>query len=159
MPRSCRLASTAALLVAATLSLSACAPASEPPERPSREEVFREPAAAPQLVPGGTADENFVFFSDTLRQFVLSGSPLQGRPVVDALVAAGFERAAMQVSFDESKTGLAADSVFVSVRIEEDCLIGQLLTVEQSFTAAVEPTVGPEGDLCLIGNTRAIDWD
>lgn len=159
MPRSRRLASTAALLVAATLSLSACAQASPPPERPSREEVFREPAAAPQFVPGGTADENFAFFSDTLRQFVLSGSPLQGRPVVDALVTAGFEKTAMQVSFDESKTGLTADSVFVSVRIGEDCLIGQLITAEQSFTAAVEPAVGPEGNLCLIGKTRAIDWE
>lgn len=159
MPRSRRLAPFAALLVAAVLPLAACSPAVTAPERPSREDVLAAPDTPPEFVPGGTAEDNFPYFSETLRSFVLSGSPLQGAPVVDALVTAGFEKEHMQVGFDETKTGLVADSLFVSVRIGAECLIGQLITAEESFTAAVQPVVGPEQNICLIGNTRPIDWN
>ena len=64
----------------------------------------------------------------------------------------------MQVSFDRTKTDLVADSIFVSVRIGAECLLGQVTTGTREVSAVTEPAIGPNRDICLIGNTRAIDW-
>lgn len=64
----------------------------------------------------------------------------------------------MQVSFDKSRTGLTADSIYVSVRIGEDCMIGQFATEDRELAVDLAGAVGPEKDLCLIGETREIDW-
>ena len=156
MPRSRLLAPIALLLAASTLALAGCAPS--PPERTSREENFREPETPPEFHPDGTAEDNLPYFNETLRQFGLSKSTVAGEPVVNTLAAAGFDKSKMQVSFDESKTNLVADNIFVSVRFGEDCLIGQVIVADRSFAAEVAPAVGPEKDICLIGTTRAIDW-
>ncbi|WP_449281482.1 DUF6993 domain-containing protein [Leucobacter sp.] len=116
------------------------------------------PEVAPEFVPDGTAEQNLPYFTEVLREFSESAHPVQGVPVVDAVADAGFDRAAMQVSFDESMTGLEADNIFVSVRIGADCLIGQIVTADRTFVAQNEPAVGPDGDVCLIGTTRPIDW-
>lgn len=64
----------------------------------------------------------------------------------------------MEVSFDESKTGLTADHLYAAVRIDADCLIAQLVTEDRTFAVETAPAVGPERNHCLIGETRAIDW-
>lgn len=114
---------------------------------------------APELIPGGSAEQNLPFFEHVLRGFGEGAEPVEGRPIVDALVAAGFDRDAMQVSFDRTQTNLVADNIFVSVRIGAECLIGQVVTGDRSSVAVVEPAVGPDGSICLIGSTRPIDWD
>ncbi|PRI11881.1 hypothetical protein B4915_04875 [Leucobacter massiliensis] len=127
------------------------------PETPSRE-TPPAPEAPPEFVPGGTAEQNLPYFTEVLRAYAASTQPIEGQPVVDAVADAGFDRAAMQVSFDRTQTGLVADSIYVSVRIGGDCLIGQLVSEDRSFVAQNEPAVGPNKDICLIGKTRPIDW-
>ncbi|GAA1624628.1 hypothetical protein GCM10009805_18180 [Leucobacter chromiireducens subsp. solipictus] len=148
-----------AALLAVTASaalLAGCALLEGPtPQTPPRE-TPAAPEVAPELIPGGTAEENLPYFTEVLRAYGAGTSPIQGQPVVDAVVAAGFDPALMQVSFDQSKTNLVADNIFVSVRVEASCLIGQLVTEDRSTFAVVEPAIGPNGDICLIGKTAPI---
>lgn len=127
------------------------------PETPKREEV-KTPKVAPTFVPDGTAEQNLPFFTEVIRKYTAGDQPITGKPVAQAVIDAGFDPAMMQFSFDESKTGLTADNIFVSVRVGADCLIGQLVTGDRSFVAKNEPAIGPKGDICLIGITRSVDW-
>lgn len=153
----------AALVVATSLLLSGCGllgdlSGTQDPERPSDPAVAPPPAEKPVLHPDGTAEQNRAFFAETLRAYALGDAPVEGRPLVDALAGAGFAKSAMQVSFDRTKTGLVADNIFVSVRFGTDCLIGQVLTGDRKIYTEVAPAVGPGAKLCLIGETRPIDW-
>ena len=78
-----------------------------------------------------------------------------GKNLVNALVAAGFPKEAMQVTFNKTKTGQDADSVIVSVMLEDSCLIGQRTPDGNTFTS-LEQALATGG--CLIGITRQIDW-
>ena len=130
-----------------------------------RAPVSPEPVPVPEVpeeevrfLPDGTAEENLPYFEQTLAGFAAGELPVEGVPIVDAVSAAGFDRSQMQVSFDRSQTNLVADNIFVSVRVGEQCLIGQVVTGTREVAAVVEDAVGPDADICLIGNTRAIDW-
>ena len=112
----------------------------------------------PKFVEGGTAFENEAYFSWSLRKAIREGMPVNGVEVVNVLAAAGFDKAAMQVSFDKTKTNLTADSVFVSVRVNDQCLLGQVVSDDKTVAVDVQPVVGPNKDICLIGKTRPIDW-
>lgn len=149
------LASTLAITV---LMLTGCSVTLKPVNRPVKEETFQAPEVPPALMADGSAADNLPFFHETLRLFALGEASVQGQVVVDSLAAAGFDKAKMQVSFDETKTNLVADNIFVSVLYGQDCLIGQVVVADRSFVTKVAPAVGPEINLCLIGNTRPIDW-
>lgn len=116
------------------------------------------PEETPELHPDGTAKENLPFFTATLQAYAESDGAIEGVPLVDALTEAGFAKKRMQVSFDRSKTDLVADNIFVSVRFGDECLIGQVLTGDRSVYTELAAGVGPKQKLCLIGNTRPIDW-
>lgn len=80
-----------------------------------------------------------------------------GRAYIDALIGAGFDRSAMQVTQDQSTVGNPAESLQFSVRWgEEKCLIGQVGPSTGQVVTAVMPQLA-EGR-CLIGTTRSIDW-
>ncbi len=148
-------AAVAALALSALL-LGGCAILEGPtPETPKRE-TQAPPETTPELVPGGSAAENLPYFTEVLRAFSAGTGAVQGAPIVQAVAEAGFDKTAMQVSFDASKTNLPADNIFVSVRIGTDCLIGQVVAADRSFVAQNEPAVGPNQDLCLIGETAPI---
>lgn len=127
------------------------------PETPPRE-TPAAPEVAPEFVPEGSAEENLPIFTETLRQYSEGDTAIEGQPIVDAIANVGFNRDDMQVSFDRTKTDLVADHIFVSVRVDQECLIGQVVTDDRSFVTEVMPAVGPEENICLIGETRAIDW-
>ena len=112
----------------------------------------------PKFVEGGTAFENEAYFSWSLRKAIREGMPVNGVEVVNVLAAAGFDKAVMQVSFDKTKTNLTADSIFVSVRVNDQCLLGQVVSEDKTVAVDVQPVVGPNKDICLIGKTRPIDW-
>lgn len=78
-----------------------------------------------------------------------------GKNLVNALVNAGFPKESMQVTFNKTKTGQDADSVIVSVIIENSCLIGQKTIGGETFTS-LDSALATGG--CLIGITRQIDW-
>ena len=121
---------------------------------PTSSEVGASPTPTPSFQPAGDAADNLAYF-DAVNQRLLSATPTPGgRAIIDNLVSAGFDKAAMQVTPDETTIGNAVDSVQFSVRIGGDCLIGQ------SSGAGYTGTVGPvaDGTSCLIGTTRVIDW-
>ena len=79
-----------------------------------------------------------------------------GRGVVDALVAAGFDKATIEVGFDKTSVDLDADSVQFSVRFPDGCLIGQNGPKSGGYHSLVSPVIST--GRCLIGATRQIDW-
>ena len=149
----CLLAATAAVLVGCT---GAPAPA-EPPHAASSSEAGPSPSASPEpdpaLVPDGTAGDNLPYF-DFVNSALLDGGNPGGRAVIDNLIAAGFDRGAMEVTADRTPLGSEVDSLQFSVRIGDGCLIGQ--ADGDGYTSVVADAL--ESGSCLVGKTRAIDW-
>lgn len=123
---------------------------------PTHEGEGGPPEGLAEFFPDGSAAENLPFFLHTLEEFAGSDAPIEGATVVEAVETAGFKRQSMQVSFDRTQTNLVADSIFISVRIDADCLVGQLVTETREAVAMTAPAVGPNQDICLIGNTAPI---
>ncbi len=108
-------------------------------------------------MPDGSAEDNLPVFTAVAEQVWGTEQRGQGRAYVDGLVAAGFDRDAMQLTPDQSTVGNPAESIQFSVRWgEEECLIGQV----GPSTGTVVTTVMPQlaGGRCLVGATRPIDW-
>jgi len=110
--------------------------------------------APPVLVPGGTAEENRPLFDAVSGGVVAADAGAGGRAFVDALVAAGFDRAALEVTDDTTAIGRAADSVQFAVRLGDGCIIGERSA--SGYGSVVAPVLGT--GRCLVGETRAIDW-
>ena len=107
-------------------------------------------------MPDGTAEANLPFFTQIVQSVAAGAESVAGRAYVDALVAGGFDKAAMQVTQDVSTVGNPAESIQFSVRWGEECLMGQV----GPATGAPVTTVmeGLAAGNCLVGNTRPIDW-
>lgn len=127
------------------------------PKQPVREKI--EPAdKTASYQPGASAKENEAFFARVTKEYSEGPAPIEGVPLVDTYAGRGFVKEDMQVSFDTSKLDLPADSLFLAVRIGEECLIAQFEREDRSYQTKRVSTVGPNKDKCLIGNTRSIDW-
>ncbi len=113
-------------------------------------------ADAPELVPDGTADDNLPFFAEIVAQVWNGPDQASGRAYIDALTAAGFDKAAMEVTADESTVGNAAESIQFSVRWGDECLVGQVGPATGAPVSVVLPGL-PDGG-CMLGQTRPIDW-
>ncbi|GAA1913237.1 hypothetical protein GCM10009775_02330 [Microbacterium aoyamense] len=111
---------------------------------------------APTLDPEGSADDNLPFFAAVVAEVWATPEQSQGRAYIDALTAAGFDRAAMQVTNDVSTVGNAAESIQFSVQWGDECLVGQVGPATGAPVAVVVPALETGG--CLIGATRPIDW-
>lgn len=112
------------------------------------------PEPDPEYRADGTAAQNQRFFDHVNGQYQASNGMGSGQTIVDNLVAQGFDKAAMEVTYDSTAIGLVADSIIVSVRIGEECLIGQFSAAAYSGIRA--PVLGT--GRCLVGDTRPIDW-
>ncbi|WP_460784523.1 DUF6993 domain-containing protein [Microbacterium tumbae] len=152
--------SMAAVVLA--LGLIACTPEQAEPtatpgsSAPATSSPTPEPAD-PVLVPEGSAEDNLPLFAAVTAQVWATEGKFHGRAYVDALVAAGFDKSAMQVTEDETTVGRAVESLQFSVRWgEAQCLIGQVGPSTGKPVTAVMAQLA-EGR-CLVGNTRAIDW-
>lgn len=138
-------------------------PASAPPSAAATDTSASDsgPVASPTptavvLVPNGTASQNLAFFTSVVDTVWAGPDQVAGRAYVDALVSAGFDKAAMQVTSDQSTIGNAAESIEFSVRVGDQCLVGQVGPSIGGPVTAVMPGLSAGG--CLIGQTRAIDW-
>ena len=120
---------------------------SEPTEAP-------EPEPDPEFVPGGTAGQNRPIFEFVLTGQVALDSQPFSRTLVDALVDAGFDKASMQVTPDTTPVGQRADSILISVLIDGQCLIGQV--IDGAVTSQLTDVLGT--GRCLVGRTLSIDW-
>jgi len=109
------------------------------------------------LVPDGSAADNLPVFVFVTESVWASPDNASGRAYIDALVAAGFDKAAMQVTNDRSTVGNPAESLQFSIQWGgEECLVGQVGPATGTPVAVVVPALAEGG--CLIGQTRTIDW-
>nr|WP_183501050.1 hypothetical protein [Microbacterium invictum] len=153
-----------ALIAGASLAVAAlagCTPVAPAPTAPPS--TSPPPAATPTptptgpvLFPDGTADDNLPLFAHVVETVAAGEDAVAGRAYVDALVAAGFDKTAMQVTNDRTTVGNPADSIQFSVLWDGECLVGQVGPSTPAPTAVVLPEL-PEGG-CLVGVTRDIDW-
>ena len=119
--------------------------------------ITNQPQAADQpvvLKPNGTALQNIGYFAAVGHELLDSAPDSPGRAIIDHLVAAGFDKAGMELTPDTTAVGLDADNVQFSVRMNGSCLIGQAGNVGFHSLAAPMLATGT----CLVGKTRAIDW-
>lgn len=109
------------------------------------------------LHPDGTAEDNLPLFTAVTEKVWKGKDGTSGRAYIDALVKAGFDKKAMQVTQDASTVGNAAESMQFSVRWgTAECLIGQVgPSTGEPVTIVMDQLA--EGR-CLIGDTRPIDW-
>lgn len=157
---------TAALAFAAaalTLGLSGCslfggsAPSPSASSAPTASGTAAPtPEAPPVLRPELSAAENLAYFDSVNAAVVAANAEAGGRDFIDALVAGGFDKAAMEVTADRTTVDLEADSVQFAVRFQDECLVGQYGPKSGGYHGAVRPLLGT-GD-CLVGETRPIDW-
>jgi hypothetical protein len=109
---------------------------------------------ASHLVPDGTAEENLPYFDSVNNAVLAAGGQANGRAIIDGLVAAGFDKSAMQVTADTTPTHKNTDSIQFAVHVGSACLIGQF--GGGKYTSATGPALATGG--CLVGKTRPIDW-
>ena len=150
----------------AALGLTACSgPQTEASPQPSMSSAAPSSSSAspspteppsPVLVPEGTAEDNLPVFTTVTAAVWATPEQVSGRAYIDALVAAGFDKSAMQVTPDQSTIGNAAESIQFSVRWGDECLVGQVGPATGAPVTVVVPALA-EGT-CLIGATRPIDW-
>lgn len=145
----------AALVAVIGLGLAACAPEPEPEPTPAVTEA-PPTAEAPTIQPDGTAEDNLPIFESVTAQVWAASGSSSGQAYVDALVAAGFDKSAMQVTEDLTTVGNAVESMQFSVRWgDTECLVGQVgPSTGEPVTIVMDQLA--EGR-CLVGNTRPID--
>lgn len=147
----------AVLLAAVLLTACTASPVPGPTTAAPTPSVTPSPTpTGPVLLPDGSAADNLPLFTAVMEQVWATEARVQGRAYVDALVAAGFPRATMEVTADQTSVGNPADAIQFAVGWAGECLVGQVGPSTPAPTALVLPAL-PEGD-CLIGVTRAIDW-
>ncbi len=111
----------------------------------------------PEYVADGSAADNLPLFSSVASAVWNSDQRTSGRAYIDALVAAGFDKTAMQVTPDTTTVGNPVESLQFSVRWgETECLIGQVGPSTGAPVTAVMPQLAK--GRCLVGSTRTIDW-
>ncbi|MEP6478509.1 MAG: hypothetical protein ABJB03_03895 [Rhodoglobus sp.] len=149
-----------AIGVSAVALLTGCGP-SKPMPTPSASPsptptASPTPVAPPTFKPDGTAAQNRKYFDYSMKKYsdVAVLTKADGQSMVDWLVNAGFAKADMEVTPDETSVGLDADAIIVSVRIGDGCLIGQINS--SGYHSELGHTLGT--GKCLVGQTRPIDW-
>lgn len=155
----------ALVAIAALSGCSAATPAatsgpSTAPSAPTAPTASDVPTPAdptiPALLSDAPAEQNLPYFASIVDEVWASGVGTQGRAYIDALIAAGFDRAAMQVTHDTSTVGNEAESIQFSVAWGAECLVGQVGSATGEPFSVVVPQLGSGG--CLVGATRPIDW-
>ena len=149
-----------ALVTAVVLGGCAATPSPTPPgPSPTRTAATPQPAptdsGGPTLHPDGSAQDNLALFTAVTVAVWQSADRSRGLAYIDALTAAGFDRAAMQVTADTSTIGNPAESLQFSVLWSGECLVGQVGEATGEPVTAVLPALA--GGSCLVGRTQPID--
>ncbi len=150
------IAALAAMLTACAPDRGTTMPVPLPTSSPHNTNApSNEPDPDPTLLPGGTALANRAYFDFVNKRLLAVNSNPAGEAIIDNLVAAGFDKTAMQVTPDTTAVlNGPADSIEFSVRTIEDCLIGQF--AGGTYRSLIGPVLSDGG--CLVGRTRPIDW-
>lgn len=159
----------AVLTLAAALGLAGCTASPAP-------EAVTTPDAAPPVASAAPTDGStsssapsadasasasaaaaeLPLFTQTVQSVWSGPNQVSGRAYIDALVSAGFDKSAMQVTADATTVGNPAESITFSVRLGDECLVGQVGPSIGNPVTSVLPALSSGG--CLIGQTRAINW-
>ncbi|MEO8907458.1 MAG: hypothetical protein ABI310_05205 [Microbacteriaceae bacterium] len=142
------------------ITLSACTGSPTTPTSTPTATATSTPTATPTPDPTLRAElnaaDNQAFF-DFVNQKTLAAHPQPvGRDFIDALVAAGFTKADMQVTADKTTISLTPGSIQFSVRFNGQCLIGQYGPDGVGYHSEVTDLVSTGN--CLIGDTSPINW-
>jgi hypothetical protein len=139
-----------------SLLITGCSPTEEQPAPTAvtTPTATATPEPDPEFIAGGTAEQNRPYFEFVLNGLLEQNAQPTSRMVVDSLAGAGFDKAAMQVTVDTTPVGQPADSILVSVLLDSQCLIGQIIGGELSTQLADVLGTGR----CLVGRTLSIDW-
>lgn len=132
------------------------------PNTPSATQASSDPAAtaAPLTTfqPVSGPAENLVLFDALAQQTLSTIQDPSGDDFVNALIAAGAQVSAMQLTSDQTTEGKRVDSVFWSLLIDDDCMVGQYRPLEQDPEKPkyVSTVLAPVGGKCLIGETDPV---
>jgi len=146
--------------VVSIAALTGCTPQAPDSTRPptatsaAQPSVSPSPTPAPALVADGTAQDNKAYFDSINSALIAADNSVTGKAIIDALVAAGFDKASMQLTPDKTSINAKADSVLFSVKIGDSCLLGQHSGAE--YVSSVQKAL--QSGACLVGQTRPIDW-
>jgi hypothetical protein len=142
----------AAVLVGCTPTAPVASASASASAKPSV--VTATPTPKPVYLPDGTSEQNKAYFDSVNSALIASNGSVDGKTIINTLVAAGFDKAAMQLTPDKTTIGAAADSVLFSVHIGDSCLIGQ--RGPAGYSSSIGPALA--GGSCLVGKTRTINW-
>lgn len=148
-----------ALAVGSIIALAACASpeVKSTPDAAETTPSSSSPAPVIDELDTDASTEDALRYFDAVNTDTLKRQPdAGGRDFIDALVAAGFDKAAMQVTQDYSTVGNRAESMQFSVRWADSCLIGQNGPDVDGYHSATMDLLA--GGVCLVGQTRALDW-
>lgn len=112
------------------------------------------PTPDPTLDIGGTAGQNRPFFEFTLEGLLATTPEPSSQQIVNTLAAAGFDKAAMEVTADFTPLGARADSILFAVQIDGQCIVGSIGDAE--LKTELTDVLGT--GRCLVGRTLSIDW-
>lgn len=149
-------AALGATVLLSVLALTGCASPRVDHSPASSPGPVSTPTPQATLVPNGSAQQNLPFFNQVNKQTLARNSNAQGRDFLEALVSAGFSKAAMQVTADKTTVNLSPGSIQFSINIGDYCLIGQNGSGSGGYHGEVAPALA--GNVCLIGQTVPINW-
>jgi hypothetical protein len=154
-----RLTVAGVAVLASLLALSGCVaqtptPSTSATASPTPGATDAPNAPDPEMKPGGTALQNLPYFDFVNNKLLATNAAPDGRTIIDNLVAAGFTKPTMELTPDRTAVDLAADSIMFSVKIGDNCLIGQMGRV--GYPSLTAKPIGTGA--CLVGKTRPIDW-
>jgi len=147
----------AAFVVAVGLAIALAGCGGSPPMPVPTATVTPTPGATapaePQLDLTGSAAANQPYF-DQVNIATVDAGGRGGRAFIDGLVAAGYPKAAMEVTPDRTSINAEADNYQFAIRLGGTCLIGQYGVAGYASTTGKLLADGR----CLVGTTLPIDW-
>ncbi|SDH96207.1 DUF6993 domain-containing protein [Agrococcus jejuensis] len=129
--------------IAAVLALAGCGGDAAPAPSPSASAAPSESAPPAEELTGAAALQQQ--FADVLAANDVAGQP-DGEALVAALVAAGFDQAAIERSDDVDVQGNPVALMTVAVRVDQECLLGQV--GHGAPTSTIVPVLGT--GTCLV---------
>jgi len=155
--RHARLPVIAVTLLAVAITLAGCVPVAPQPVPTVSRTATPTPTPTetpdPELVAGGTAGQNRPFVEFVISALLESTSQPSSLAIIDTLVAAGFDKASMEITKDTTRVGDPADSILFSVLISGQCLLGQV--AQGSVATELGDVLGT--GRCLVGRTLSLD--